>query len=1056
MTVSLLVALGLGAAPASFATPPAGDVALAGLLGSRPGATALPVQISDQVGGSIDVGTGNFLLSINALTLPGINSNQGLGATFNSLSTITAPGLVAPRWTMALGSAGSLATASTGMIFTAGDGYAALFTAVSGSPTAYTPPVGVKADLVKTGATGWTLTSRTSAQIITFDSDGRATKIADRNANNTTLIWSSNKPTQIVSTRGITAVRTATIAYDSGGLLASYSQTSGGATRTASFARDTNGNLTGFTDRAGMSTTFAYTGGRVSTITTAAGAITKLSYDSSGRVTKMEKTNTTAGSPGSSITRLTYPTATQTLVAGPNTDQAVAVATGPRTTYTLTTTKRVSAVTDSMGRAQAKTYTADFDTLTATQGTGTTAGTTTNTFGANTGQSLTQSQSPGGSKTQLAYTNTAASTKYLPTSTTSDAGDQSLFTYNGAGNALTSSDALAATATLSYNTDGTVATALAPGNGTNKTVYGYNTNHELTTITPVTGTSLTSTSMSYDSWGRTQTVTSAPGITATYSYDSIGRLTQTTFSDSTPTITYTYNDDGQLITRVDGSGTTTYGYDQMGRLITRANTAGCGTITYGYDKASNLTSTTDTHGTTNYTYDTAGTPTTLIYLLNGVAKTLAFATDNQGRSTDTWLEANPTRTTWKARTHTDYDTTGRVSRVTAAQGTGDTSNTPVMDLSYCYVAGTTAPNCTSTAANDRKNIQWVKNNLTGDVTTYSYDGANRLTKAVIAGGTTPAITYNYSYDVRGNRLTATTTGAATTSQTFTANAANQITNTGYTFDGSGNLTADPAGSYSYNAAQQMTSVTKAGTTYTRSYAGSGQNELLVQQNPGANFEFTYGRSDANGQPTIEQIKRNNSTAYIEHDPVTGEPLMLRTSSGMQSLYIFDGTGNPAALVTSDAYEAFAYNYDPFGVPTLTTDSGGNGQPQNPYLFKQGTQDRTTGWLKYGARYYNPTTGRWTQQDTLDTPLNPANANRYAYAANNPINFSDPTGNITGECFGALVGFVSAFGLFAVSAVGATVGTAAAPPVGAIGWWAAGFSFGVAIGAGTAANSDCSS
>ncbi|MFC8304278.1 RHS repeat-associated core domain-containing protein [Specibacter sp. NPDC057265] len=849
----------------------------------------------------------------------------------------------------------------------------------------------MKADLVKTGTTGWILTSRTSAQVITFDTDGRATKIADRNANTTTLTWSYSRPTEVVSTRGITAVRTAAIAYDSAGMLASYSQTSAGTTRRASFDRDPYGNLTTFTDRAGKTTTFGYTGGRVSTITSPTGAVTTLTYDGTGRVTKMEKTNTTAGSPGSSITRLVYPSATQTLVAGPNTDQAVAVATGPRTTYTLTTTKRVSAVTDPMGRAQAKTYTGDFDTLTATQGTGTTAGTTTNTFGANTGQSLTQSKAPGGSGSQLAYTNTAAATKYLPTSSTSDAGNQSLFTYNGAGNALTSSDALAATATLTYNTDGTVSTSLAPGNGTNKTVYGYNTNHELTTITPVTGTSLAPSSMSYDAWGRPLTVTSAPGITATYSYDALGRLTQTTFSDSTPAISYTYNDDGQLTTRVDGSGTTTYGYDQMGRLTSRANTAGGGTISYGYDKASNLTSTTDTRGTTSYSYDSSGKPTALIYLLDGVAKTLAFANDDRGRRTDTWLEANTTRTTWKARTHTDYDTTGRVSRVTAAQGTGDASNTPVMDLSYCHAAGTTAPNCTSTAANDRKNIQWVKNNLTGDVTTYTYDGANRLTKAAIAGGTTAAITYNYSYDSRGNRLTATTTGATTTNQTFTANAANQITNAGYTFDGSGNLTADPSGSYGYNAAQQMTKVTKAGTTYTRSYAGSGQNELLTQQNPGANFEFTYGRTDANGQPTIEQIKRNNFTAYVEHDPVTGEPLMLRTSTGMQSLYIYDGTGNPAALVTSESYKAFAYNYDPFGVPTLTADSGGNGAPQNPYLFKNGTQDRTTGWVKYGARYYSPTIGRWTQQDTLDTPLNPLNANRYAYAANNPINNSDPLG-----------------------------------------------------------------
>jgi len=45
--------------------------------------------------------------------------------------------------------------------------------------------------------------------------------------------------------------------------------------------------------------------------------------------------------------------------------------------------------------------------------------------------------------------------------------------------------------------------------------------------------------------------------------------------------------------------------------------------------------------------------------------------------------------------------------------------------------------------------------------------------------------------------------------------------------------------------------------------------------------------------------------------------MLRTSTGMQSLYVYDGTGNPAALLTSGAYTAFA-----FAIDTVRS-SGGN-------------------------------------------------------------------------------------------------------------------------------------
>ena len=461
---------------------------------------------------------------------------------------------------------------------------------------------------------------------------------------------------------------------------------------------DGYGNWISFTDPAGKVTKFGYDSGRISAITPPTGGATKLTYDTSGRVTQIERVNTSAGSPGNAITRITYPSSTQTLVAGPNTDPAVPVASGPRTTYTLNTGGRVTSAMDPMGRAQAKTYTGDFDTLTATQGTGTTSGTTTNTYGANTGQSITVSASQGGAAGQAEYANTAANTKYLATSSTDDSGNKSLYTYNGAGNALTSSDALAATATLGYNTnlDGTVVSALAAGNGTNKTLYGYNNLHELTDLTPVTGSSLGARAFTYDAWARPLTATDGRGNTTTYSYDAVGRLIGTSFSDGTPAVAYTYNANGQVLTRVDGSGTTTYGYDQMGRLTSRVNTAGGGTISYAYDKASNLVSTTDTRGTTSYAFDTSGVMTTMTYLYNGTPQTLAVATDDRGRRTDTWLQASADRTTWAAHTHTDYDRTGRVTRVLAEQGTGDASNSNVVDLTYCYSAGSTAPTCPST------------------------------------------------------------------------------------------------------------------------------------------------------------------------------------------------------------------------------------------------------------------------------------------------------------------------------------------------------------------------
>jgi RHS repeat-associated protein len=47
--------------------------------------------------------------------------------------------------------------------------------------------------------------------------------------------------------------------------------------------------------------------------------------------------------------------------------------------------------------------------------------------------------------------------------------------------------------------------------------------------------------------------------------------------------------------------------------------------------------------------------------------------------------------------------------------------------------------------------------------------------------------------------------------------------------------------------------------------------------------------------------------------------------------------------------------------------------------------------QFGARWYDPTTGTWTPQDTRNTPLDPHIANRYGYAADDPTNNADPLG-----------------------------------------------------------------
>jgi RHS repeat-associated protein len=53
-----------------------------------------------------------------------------------------------------------------------------------------------------------------------------------------------------------------------------------------------------------------------------------------------------------------------------------------------------------------------------------------------------------------------------------------------------------------------------------------------------------------------------------------------------------------------------------------------------------------------------------------------------------------------------------------------------------------------------------------------------------------------------------------------------------------------------------------------------------------------------------------------------------------------------------------------------------------------------GLMDYNARWYSPSIGRFVSPDTLIAqPGNPQALNRYAYAANNPLRYTDPSGHL---------------------------------------------------------------
>lgn len=980
--------------------------------GARPSATRLGFTVSGTTGLSVDVATGNAELTDQLVTLPGVNADVPVALAWNS----SVVGTTIPS---AVGSAGS-GWAITGfdqrlitnmydgsVTYYGPGGLTGVFAPVTGSSN-YTSPSEFHATLVAQSGGGWKLTMHASQSVLAFNSGGRLTTVTDRNNNVTTFGYDgSGNPASIVSTRGATATRTLTVSFSKS--VWKLTQTAGSLSRSVTLGYDYDTtHPVSVSDAAGGLTKFTYTGTKITTITNPMGATTTLTYDANSRVTQVAQSNTATGSPGTSITRISYASASQTQVADPTTDQSQAVSAVAHTTYDLTTdgTMLVAKATDADGHAQSATYSPQtLNTLTQTSAAG---GQSSYTYGANgngtdpaTNESLTEADSPGGAKGTASYTNTGAS-QYQPNSVSDSSGNQLSYTYDGAGNALTSAQGTGPSASVGYNSLGQPTSSQSPGAASGvQTTYSYDdTTHNLTGITPVSGVGLGARAYTYDDFGRLATATDGRGNTITYSYDNADRITGVGYSDvTTPGVSYSYDANGRVTQRVDGSGATTYTWDDLAHLLNTTNTAGGGGESYTYDLSGALASKADTGGTTSYSYTPGHRLKELTYPQSGTTLHTEFDYDTAGRRSDVWLQSNAAHSSWQAWEHTTYDSSGRVTSVLGQEGPA-TSPTTVVNQTACYNTGSAAPTCSTATATDTSKIQFLVDSVSGETASFGYDNhasgqgqTGRLLTVAVTGGSNPR-TYTYGYNPAGDRTSASVTGSSPTSQTLAYNNANQITTSGYGYDGAGNRTATPGGSATFNTAAQTTSATKNGTTSSYTYAGTNADELLTASNEaGHNYSFIYGKSDQSGLPEIEQVlvAGNTNTGYVQHDPTTGAPLMLQTNSTVDCLYMTDITGNPILLSTSFHTTSLAAAYDPYGSATMTGGSNG-GTLFNPYLFHFGMQDRTTGNIKFGGRFYDPTTGTWTQQDTYNAPLSPGNANRYLYAAGDPINGLDAGGS----------------------------------------------------------------
>jgi RHS repeat-associated protein len=223
----------------------------------------------------------------------------------------------------------------------------------------------------------------------------------------------------------------------------------------------------------------------------------------------------------------------------------------------------------------------------------------------------------------------------------------------------------------------------------------------------------------------------------------------------------------------------------------------------------------------------------------------------------------------------------------------------------------------------------------------------------------------------GNRLTKNATS-------YTYNAADRLTSVGGTsssYDFNGNLTARGSDRFGWDAADRLTSATVRGATTSFGYNGDGLRESFTSG--GSTTTFTW--DIAAGLP---QVLDDGTFRYIYGIGRIGE-----VSGTNTYYYLPDGLGSVVALTNAAGAVVNTYDYDVFGALR-----GSTGTQANAFTFTGEQTDGNTGLQYLRARYYDPAVGRFIGRDPLaGMAWSPQSLNRYAYALNNPVRLTDPAG-----------------------------------------------------------------
>ncbi|WP_165953678.1 RHS repeat-associated core domain-containing protein [Streptomyces sp. 8K308] len=577
--------------------------------------------------------------------------------------------------------------------------------------------------------------------------------------------------------------------------------------------------------------------------------------------------------------------------------------------------------------------------------------------------------------------------------------------YDIAGNMTRMTDAAGNTWSWSYDARGNRTSADDPDTGVVTTAYDVMDRPE--TVTDARGTTLTT---AYDELGRRTTVSQGEEVRARFAYDTV-KLGQLSSSTS-------YQGGDAYVTAVDGY---TARYQPTSTTVTIPDTedglSGSYTWSYTYNQRTGMRESVrhpamgglpQERVTTVYNAEALPVSTT--------AGSIPLVVDGNYDPLGRML-----RTTYGQLGEHVYDTrdwddhTGRLTRRTVD---GDVA-LRIEDTRYTYDAAGNVRRIAATSGQDAQ--------ASTDNQCFALDALGRLTNAwtttsggddCAAGpssstvGGSDGYWHSYTYDLAGNRATETRravgTGASTVTHTYTTGeqgeeqpqALRSVTTAGgpdngqvelFDYDASGNLTSRRGGdrdqALTWDAEGRLATVTEGDLTTEYVYGADG-NRLIARN---ADDTSTVYLPEGNELTATANGARTGMRYYTHGE----ETIAVRDGSTGRITYLFaDPQGTALLAVAWGAAQAVQRRRQlPFGEERGSSTSQWPGDRG----FLGATSD-PTGTTHLNAREYDPVLGRFISADPLLIPGDPRQHNAYQYGAQNPVTFSDPSGEALEECW----------------------------------------------------------